>query len=411
MVKLLHSADARISDGAVLWTINDQTIDDFLEYQFYNDITKTRTIVIESKGVKREVIFKPHEKILVRVEEPVYRRCENDCYFCFINGLPQGLRKELYFRDDDYRLSFLFGNFLSLTNITQDDIKRIGRLKISPLYVSVHTTDAQLRKELFKNDRAGLIMSQLSSLIDNDIKIHCQIVVIPGITDAVHLMEAINDLSTLYPGVCSIGVVPVGKTKYLKGIPMVSKRIAQRTIELVNGLRTEFRKKHGRGLVYCADEFFINAKLPIPQTQYYDDFPQYENGIGIVRTFIDEITSIRRTRRVNGKFLILTGRLALPFVNLLKMKLEDVCSRSHSAIDVIGVGNDFFGNSVNVSGLVGADDFALTISKLTKEYDRIILPPNCTNDSGKFIDDKTINDDRTIVSPRSIKELVQCLQS
>ncbi|GAI46802.1 unnamed protein product, partial [marine sediment metagenome] len=158
-------------------------------------------ILIENKGVKKEVVFEPDEKIAIELEEPVYRQCENNCDFCFINGLPKGLRKKLYFKDDDYRLSFLLGNFLSLTNISKHDIQRIGRLKLSPLYVSVHTTDPELRRRLFKNDKAGLIMQHLSSLINNNIKIHCQIVVIPHITDDANLIKTITDLSTLYPGV------------------------------------------------------------------------------------------------------------------------------------------------------------------------------------------------------------------
>ncbi len=411
MIKVLHSGDKRIPNGALLLTINDQLIDDSLEYQFYNDTTKTRKLLIEHKDKKNEIIFKPNEEIMVNVEEPVYRQCENNCDFCFINGLPKGLRKELYFRDDDYRLSFLFGNFLSLTNISREDIKRIGRLKLSPLYVSVHTTHPILRKRLFKNDKAGLIIQQLSSLIDNDIKIHCQIVVIPGVTDSAQLMKTINDLSALYPGVCSIGVVPVGRSKYMNSIPMVSKKVAQKTIDLVNELRTAFWKKHNTGIVYCADEFYVKAELPIPETEYYDNFPQYENGIGMVRVFINEIKSQIRVNRVKGKLLILTGRSALPFLNLLKVKLENLGCGENNLVEVVGVDNLFFGNSVTVSGLIGAGDFTRTIGVLKKEYDRIILPPSCVNESGEFIDNKTINSNRTIVSPSSIKELITCLQS
>lgn len=410
MVRIAYSREKKIPNSTLLLSINDQKIDDFLEYQFYNDITNTRKILIENKGVKKEVVFEPDEKIAIELEEPVYRQCENDCDFCFINGLPKGLRKKLYFRDDDYRLSFLIGNFLSLTNISKHDIQRIGRLKLSPLYVSVHTTDPKLRRRIFKNDKAGLIMQHLSSLIDNNINIHCQIVVIPGVTDGVNLFKTITDLSTLYPGISSIGVVPVGKTKHINSIPMVSRKLAQKTISLVEEFHKKFRKKYKTGMVYLADEFYIKAGLPIPETQYYGDFPQYENGIGMARKFINEIKALNNTKKIKGKFLILTGRLALPFLEQLKRRLEKLRCIENGNIDVLAVDNLFFGNSVTVSGLISGADFVRTISKCEKKYDRIILPPTCVNDSGRFIDDKTINDNRIIVSPHNIKELIKCLQ-
>ena len=410
MVRIAYSREKKIPNSTLLLSINDQKIDDFLEYQFYNDMTNTRKILIENKGVKKEVVFEPDEKIAIELEEPVYRQCENDCDFCFINGLPKGLRKKLYFRDDDYRLSFLIGNFLSLTNISKYDIQRIGRLKLSPLYVSVHTTDPKLRRRIFKNDKAGLIMQHLSSLIDNNINIHCQIVVIPGVTDGVNLFKTITDLSTLYPGISSIGVVPVGKTKNINSIPMVSRKLTQKTISLVEEFHKKFRKKYKTGMVYLADEFYIKAGLPIPEAQYYGDFPQYENGIGMARKFINEIKALNNTKKIKGKFLILTGRLALPFLEQLKRRWEKLRCIENGNIDVLAVDNLFFGNSVTVSGLISGADFVRTISKCEKKYDRIILPPTCVNDSGRFIDDKTINDNRIIVSPHNIKELIKCLQ-
>ena len=178
----------------MLIAINDQDIEDILEYRFYNDRSKTRHLLFEYQGKKTELVFDPDQDISIELDDPKYRQCENDCSFCFLKGLPQGLRQELYFRDDDYRLSFMFGNFLSLTNIDQADIQRIARLKLSPLYISVHTTDSELRKKIFKNEKAGSILKQLRSLIENNIKIHCQIVVIPGFNDGKHLMKTIDDL-------------------------------------------------------------------------------------------------------------------------------------------------------------------------------------------------------------------------
>jgi putative radical SAM enzyme (TIGR03279 family) len=407
MLRVITSQDSRIPENATLMTIDNQEIEDVLEFRFYNDVTRLRKILIDTGRGKKYIIFKPHEQLMIDVEEPRYRTCENNCHFCFVNGLPKGLRKELYFRDDDYRLSFLFGNFLSLTNLSTADISRIARLKLSPLYVSVHTTDSRMRAQLFQNEKAGLIMNQLSSLIDNNIRLHCQIVVIPGVTDGACLIKTITDLSELYPGVCSIGVVPVGKTKYLKGVSLISMTLVKEIVDSVENLRNTFKKKFKKGIVYCADEFYIKADYPIPNTRYYEDFPQYGNGIGMARMFIDEMKSLNKIKKVKGEILILTGKLASPFLAMLKAKLTQLKGNS---IDVLEVENQFFGNSVTVSGLISADDFAKTIRSLKKQYARIVLPPNCVNDSGKFIDDRLLNDEKVIISPNSIKELLTCLQ-
>jgi putative radical SAM enzyme (TIGR03279 family) len=410
MLRVITSQDSRIPENATLVTIDNQEIEDVLEFRFYNDITRVRKVLINTGRDKRFIIFKPHEQMMIDVEEPRYRTCENNCHFCFINGLPKGLRKELYFRDDDYRLSFLFGNFLSLTNVSTTDILRIARLKLSPLYVSVHTTDPRVRAQLFKNEKAGLIMNQLSSLIDNNVRLHCQIVVIPGVTDGAHVVKTITDLSELYPGVASIGVVPVGKTKYLKSVTLVSKKLARETISIVDTLHKQFRKKYNVGLVYCADEFYIKAGFSIPEVSYYDDFPQYENGIGMVRQLIDEVVILDTMKKTKGNFLFLTSNSALPFLHMLKMKLIDLNCINSNNIDVTSVENSFFGKTVTVSGLIGARDFTHAILNQEKNYDRIILPPHCVNDSNQFIDGKTLDDRRVLISPQSLKELVKCLQ-
>ena len=405
MVRVIASKDKRIPIGARLCTINDQQIEDFLEFQFYNDDSKTRRLVIELNSTSKRIVFKPHAKIAVTLESPRYRECTNACDFCFINGLPDHLRKELYFRDDDYRLSFLFGNFLSLTNLNTQDISRIARLRLSPLYVSVHTTDSRLRAKLFKNDKAGLIIQTLRSLADNDIKMHCQIVVIPGVNSGRHLVATITDLGELYPAVDSIGIVPVGRTKYVEAIPSVSKRLAQSVINTGHRFHTIFRKRHNRGLVYLADEFYIKTGNPIPPREYYDDFPQYENGIGMVRSFLDEIDTISKAKISKGRYLILTGALAYPFLQVLQARLMPYIS-----VDVKAVANDFFGDSVTVSGLISGQDINRTIRQSGNKYDRIILPPNCVNDTGQFLDDVKVRSEQVLIAPKPVKELIRCLR-
>lgn len=401
----MASKDERIPTGAKLRTINGQKIEDFLEFQFYNDTSKARQLVIELNGTSKRIVFRPHANIPITLETPRYRECTNGCDFCFINGLPKHLRKELYFRDDDYRLSFLFGNFLSLTNVDNEDISRIGRLRLSPLYVSVHTTNPRLRATLFKNEKAGLILQYLQALADNAIKMHCQIVVIPGMTSGRHLVRTIEDLGRLYPAVDSIGIVPVGRTKYAKAIHTVSKRRAQSVINTGRRFHENFRKKYGRGLVYLADEFFIKTDNPIPPKEYYDDFPQYENGIGMVRSFLDEIKMIGRVKKTKGRYLILTGQSAYPFLQILKARLKP-----NIFVDIKSVTNDFFGKTVTVSGLISARDINRTIKQSDEKYDRIILPPNCVNDANQFLDNESLRHKHAVIAPKTIKELIRCLR-
>jgi putative radical SAM enzyme (TIGR03279 family) len=409
MIKVCSSQEPRIPQNAMLIAINNQNIDDILEYRFYNDQSKTRCLLFEYQGKKTELVFGANREITIQLDAPVYRHCKNDCDFCFIRGLPQGMRKELYFRDDDYRLSFMFGNFLSLTNISPDDIKRIARLRLSPLYISVHSTNPELRKKLFKNDRAGLIMEQLRSLIDNNIKLHCQIVVIPGLNDGVELIKTINDLSELHPVLSSIGIVPVGRTKYLKNTPALSRYQAKEIIASVMNLHKIFKTKYHRGLVYLADEFFINTQTNLPTEEYYDDFPQYENGIGIARSFLSEVERLITKRKIHGHYLFLTGVLALPIIRELKIKLQNLgCIKDNIVIDSIT--NNFFGTSVTVSGLLSAEDFIAALKRINAPYNKIFLPPNCTNDSNQFLDSVPIEDERIIVAPKNLEDLVQCLQ-
>lgn len=405
MVRVTASKDKRIPAGTELIAINDQKIADFLEFKFYDDTSKTRQLTIQTNSTSRRIIYKPHEMIAVSLASPKYKRCTNDCEFCFINGLPKHLRKELYFRDDDYRLSFLFGNFLSLTNIDKSDISRIGRLRLSPLYLSVHTTNPKLRIQLFKNERAGLILEQLKALADNDVKLHCQIVVIPGMTSGQNLYNTIQDLSLFYPAVSSIGIVPVGKTKHVKKIPSVSRKLAQSIIKTGLLFHKRFRKKHTRGLVYLADEFYIRAGRRIPKKDYYDDFPQYENGIGMVRFLLDEMDKITKVKKSKGRHLILTGKSAYPYLKMLKAKIEP-----NVYVDIESVANTFFGSTVTVSGLLTAQDMSRTIKRIGDRYDNIILPPNCVNDSNQFLDGKTPEAKRVLVSPKTVQELFKCLQ-
>jgi putative radical SAM enzyme (TIGR03279 family) len=405
MVKVIASRDKRIPQGARLTTINGRKIDDFLEFQFYNDLDTTRHLVLEYNSTRKKITYKRFQQIPITLENPRYRACSNDCHFCFVNGLPGSLRKELYFKDDDYRLSFVFGNFLSLTNIKPSDISRIARLKLSPLYVSVHTTDPKLRARLFKNKKAAMIKDQLKSLASHGITLHCQIVVIPGMTDGQSLLRTIDDLWQLYPAVASIGVVPVGKTRYSKGIKIVSKKESRTILKTVNSLHDHFRGITQRGVVYLADEFYLKANCPIPEREYYDDYPQYENGIGMIRSFLEEMKQIKRLKKSKTRYLILTSVAAYPYLERLRMRLAP-----EIRLDVKMVKNRFLGKTVTVSGLLCATDLNQCITEFGNGYDRIILPSNCVNDTGQFLDGQEVEDKRAFVAPKKLKELISCLQ-
>jgi putative radical SAM enzyme (TIGR03279 family) len=410
MVKIISSHHPEIPSGAELITINRHRIHDTLEYMFYNNTADTRSIVILDKGERKKILVRANEEMRVELQAPEYCSCENNCTFCFVNGLPAGLRKELYFRDDDYRLSFLFGNFLSLTNITTDDIKRIRSLKLSPLYISVHATDPDLRIELFKNERAGEIMIQLERLAEAGIKLHCQVVVIPGMNDREHLHRTIRDLGMLHPSVQSIGIVPVGISIYLKNIPAVDRQHARELIRIAHSYHTTFRKSLGIGLVYAADELFIKAELPVPQKEYYDDSPQFENGIGMVRSFLDEIDEIKPPVHIRGRNLLVTGIAAQTYLEKLKQKLQTMGALEHGTFDIRAVDNTFFGKMVTVAGLLTGQDLIPVIKENKTSYDRIILPPFCVNQDKKFLDGLKITDEQVIIAPHNLSELMQCLQ-
>ncbi|HEX7319827.1 MAG TPA: DUF512 domain-containing protein [bacterium] len=424
------SRDERIPAGSGLISINKHLVEDFLDFKFHNDVEAARTISIALDGRKKNIVFKPGEKIKIEIKEPQYRRCENDCAYCFVNGLPKDLRKELYFKDDDYRLSFLHGNFLSLTNVTDDDVNRISRLRLTPLYISVQATDPALRQKIFANKKAGLILEQLRALALNNIELHTQIVIVPGLNDR-QMEKTIDDLARLYPAVRSIGVVPVGITKFNKHLKPVSKKQAQQIVKKCMAMQNRFRAYHGKGIVYLADEFFIKAGWRMPDSGYYDGFPQYENGIGMIRHFQDEVSQLKpkAVKKLRGKYLFLTGHLAARSLKWFGDQLENASPKIK--VTVTPVKNTLFGRSITVSGLIGSRDYRNAVSKYGHGYDKIFLPPNCVNQNGLFLDESVPHSfsyphnliashprslshplftGKVKVSPYRVAELIKCLQ-
>lgn len=280
---------AGLKEGDIILSINRHSIKDILDLMYYSDENVLKVTVLRENKKHTYIIEKYYEPLGIEVEPFRIKRCRNKCLFCFVEQLPKGLRKSLYVKDEDYRASFLYGNYITLTNLKNEDYNRIKKLFLSPLYISVHATDTEVRNQLLGNYEAPPILIELKKLAKNKIRMHTQIVLCPGINDGDVLEKTILDLYKFYPYVSSIAVVPVGLTKYHKNnLKPVTKSKAEEVINLVEAFQNRFKKKHGIAIVYLADEFYIKAQKNFPQSSIYDDFPQIENGVGMVPLFIKE---------------------------------------------------------------------------------------------------------------------------
>ncbi|HHY93039.1 MAG TPA: DUF512 domain-containing protein, partial [Firmicutes bacterium] len=257
----------------------------------------------------------------VRATADGIRRCRNGCQFCFVDQMPHGLRPSLYIKDDDWRLSLLQGNFVTLTNLTPEDLERITRQHLSPLYISVHTLNPFLRRNLMRNPRAEEIWAQLTALAAAGIEMHCQLVLCPGLNDGADLEHTVAKLAGLWPAVASVAAVPVGLTRYRQGLPPLSSYTPSRARELVAWARAksqEFRSLLGNSFLYLADEFYVLAEEEVPPADHYDGYPQLENGVGLIRRFLDDLAGFRVPPPVPGtRFTLVTGTAAAPTLRRL----------------------------------------------------------------------------------------------
>jgi putative radical SAM enzyme (TIGR03279 family) len=337
------------------------------------------------------------EDIGIEFEKPIMdgaKRCANKCIFCFIDQLPTGMRETLYFKDDDSRLSFLQGNFITMTNMTENDIERIIRYRISPLNISVHTTDPELRIRMLGNKRAGNILDILKRLVENGISINCQIVLCRDVNDRDVLRETINDLYLLSPGIRNVAVVPVGITRYrdnLYPLKPFDRESASEVVELIEELQHKIRKAAGEIFVRAADEFYIMAGKPLPGPEHYGDYEQLEDGVGMVTNFLENVrNSLKKLdlEEYRGGFSVVTGVSASKY-------LKDVCSEIEQKlrglkIDVHVIENNFFGGRITVSGLLTGQDI---INQLEgRDLGKAVLIPSNLLKSGErvLLDDATV---------------------
>ena len=393
---------AGLRPGDRLIAIDGRVLRDVLDYQFLAAEDRL-TLTYERAGETRRVTVgkDPAEPLGLEFADPTFdgiRRCNNTCRFCFVRSLPKGFRRGLYILDDDYRYSFLFGNFVTLTNLTEADWDRLAEQRLSPLRVSVHATDLALRRRLLGNPRAPDILEQIDRLTELGIQIHAQIVVCPGLNDGTALDRSLADLTDRYPTVQSVAVVPVGLIRDDLAIGSVPLREptadeAAVIIDRVRPLQRRFRRALGRTLVYLGDEFYFRAERPLPGHASYDDYPQYENGVGLARSLLDEWQRLRRGRlpRLSlqmrpQKWTIVCAPLA---ARVLSRVAADLNELPGLAVDLVPVENQTFGSTVTVSGLLLARDVVAGLAGRSLG-DRLILPRSMLGVTGaRTLDDLT----------------------
>ncbi|MDI1471673.1 MAG: DUF512 domain-containing protein [Thermodesulfovibrio sp.] len=393
---------AGLKEGDIILSINGHAIKDVLDLMYYSveDILKVKFLRENKKNTS--IIEKYDEQLGIEVEPFRIKRCRNKCLFCFVEQLPKGLRKSLYFKDEDYRASFLYGNYITLTNLKKEDYDRIKKLFLSPLYISVHATDPEVRNLLLGNFEAPPILMELKKLAKNKIRMHTQIVLCPDINDGYVLEKTILDLYKLYPYVSSIAVVPLGLTKYHKNnLKPVTKSKAEEVISLVEAFQKRFKKKHGMAIVYLADEFYIKAQKNFPSPSIYDDFLQIENGVGMVPLFVKETKKVNIPQlKVKKRLVTFTGESFFPYLNqfIEKMQKKDI------PINLIPIKNNLFGESVTVTGLLSGEDIIKGLASHIEKNDIVLIPDVTMKDTdNRFLDDLTLSDIEKILQVKTVK--------
>lgn len=352
-----------VKAGDKLLTIDGNEIMDVLDYDFYMMGDK---VTLEFLcGNKKKTVKTTREKCGLQFETYLMdsqQGCKNKCVFCFIDQLPKGMRKTLYFKDDDSRLSFLFGNYITLTNISEHEIERIIKMHISPVNVSVHTMNPELRVKMMKNPHAGESLNILKRFAEAGIQMNTQLVLCPGFNDGEELLYSLTELSKMYPSVVSIAAVPVGLTKYRDGLEKLTPftpETAGAVIDIMEKFGEEFKKKNGTRLCFPADEFYLKAKRPLPNEDFYEDYPQIENGVGMWTSFktefLDYFENFDKSQEIKPKTVsIATGMAAYPllqeFANELMKTIPQI------KVNVYGIRNEFFGESITVAGLITGKD-------------------------------------------------------
>lgn len=395
-----HAATAKIKEGETLVSINSNEIVDVLDYRFYQ-VNRNLLLVIEDMaGQRREVSITKGEYEEIGLEFETYlmdeqHSCRNKCIFCFIDQLPKGLRKSLYFKDDDSRLSFLFGNYITLTNITEHEIDRIIKMHISPINVSVHTTNPELRCKMMNNRFAGDALKYLKRFADAGITLNCQIVSCPGINDGDELVRTLSDLEKL--GVETTAVVPVGLTRFRDGLfPLeaYTKQTAADTLDIIEKFGDRCKQKYGRRTFFAGDEFYILAEREIPNPEFYEDFSALEDGVGMIAYLTDDVKyaleEFDKDESLRHTVTIACGEGVYPFMKNIMSLINEKFPNIN--INTKAIKNNFFGGGINVSGLITGGDMIDQL-KGAQLGDRLIIPSSMLRfENDLFLDDVSTDD-------------------
>ncbi len=402
MVEITYVAEgsragkAGVKVGDILVSINKKDINDVLDYRFYlADKTVKLSVLRDGKQKYFKIKKQDYDDIGLDFETPLMDKkhsCENKCVFCFIDQLPKGMRQSLYFKDDDSRLSFLHGNYITLTNLHDSDIQRIIDMHISPVNVSVHTTNPELRVKMMKNKRSGEVLSYLKRLADAGISLCCQIVLCKGLNDGEELSRSMRDLEELFPAMGSTSIVPAGLTKFRDGLYRLESFTPDECkdiIKQINDFGDKCKQKHGTRLFYPADEFYIKAGLSLPDDSFYEDYAQIENGVGMIT---DMYTSVKYELEDSEKYApykdtartvtLATGYAAYEHINTLSSLLREHFPKLE--INVTPIKNNFFGESITVSGLLTGKDIIEQLSG-RELGDALLIPSSALRADGDVL--------------------------
>lgn len=393
------AAHLGIEAGDVLLAVNGHAVHDVLDFKFYlSEREENSDLVLRlASGFRKEIHLNSaiESEIGIELEEIQTLVCKNQCVFCFVFQLPKTARKSLWIKDEDFRLAFLYGNYMTLTNVNEAEMDRIIEQRLSPLYISVHATEPEIREKLIRPFPGvkDALLPRMKRLADQGILMHTQIVLCPGWNDGPHLLRTLNDLFSFYPQVLSVAVVPLGLTDHRDRLPTlqpVDAEYARRTIALMKPLQREFRKKTGSAFAFLGDEFYILSKTPIPSRRHYGNFPLLENGVGMVRRFLDGFSTVMRHNPCPS-FVGMQGTLTtgVAFAPVLTQTMAQFNSRFGCDLRVVPIENRFFGKGITVAGLLTGSDI-LDALKDTELGEFVMIPSEAMiNENFLFLDDLT----------------------
>lgn len=390
-----YAAEIGLLAGDRLLSINDHEIIDIVDYHRHveNDRLLLGVLREDDELWEFELEKDPHEDLGLTIEHPQPRQCGNQCLFCFVHQLPKGMRSSLYIKDEDYRFSYLYGSYITLTNLKEAELQRIIRDQLSPLYISVHATDHSLRGKLL-GTKVPEILPLIDRLTSAGIELHCQIVLCPDVNDGKALQQTIKDLVQFYPHVVSLAVVPVGLTKYRDKLPKLRKMSrldAKSCLQLIHQYQKEFLPQHGSRFVFSSDEMYLLAEQRLPSFSEYEDFHQLENGVGMIVQFRQQAVEVLEEIEPLDvdKVTLITGCL---FQGELRKFAEKLADKAGVALEVVAINNNFFGPDVSVTGLITGADLLAQLQKLSLG-NGLLIPDVMLKDRTRFfLDDMSISD-------------------